>query len=76
MSFALSYQFAMITVHRILPLWGFMCCCISVHWQPRCWSSERRQAISVVHTAFKTVCNAIELAMIASSTALIQACKR
>ena len=30
----------------------------------------------MVHTAFKTVSNAIELAMIASSTALMQACKR
>ena len=29
-----------------------------------------------VHAAFKTVSNAIELAMIASSTALMQACKR
>ena len=29
-----------------------------------------------MHTAFKTVSNAIELAMIASSTALMQACKR
>ena len=29
-----------------------------------------------VHTAFKTETNAIELAMIASSTALMQACKR
>ena len=29
-----------------------------------------------VHTAFKTESNAIELAMIASSTALMQACKR
>ena len=30
----------------------------------------------MVHTAVKTVSNAIELAMIASSTALMQACKR
>ena len=30
----------------------------------------------MVHTAFKTVSNAIKLAMIASSTALMQACKR
>ena len=30
----------------------------------------------MVHTAFKTVSNAIELAMIASSAALMQACKR
>ena len=30
----------------------------------------------MVHAAFKTVSNAIELAMIASSTALMQACKR
>ena len=29
-----------------------------------------------MHAAFKTVSNAIELAMIASSTALMQACKR
>ena len=34
------------------------------------------QSALVVHTAFKTVFNAIELAMIASSTALTQACKR
>ena len=30
----------------------------------------------MVHAAFKTVSNAIELAMIASSTALMQVCKR
>ena len=29
-----------------------------------------------MHVAFKTVSNAIELAMIASSTTLMQACKR
>ena len=30
----------------------------------------------MVHAAFKTVSNAIELAMMASSTALMQVCKR
>ena len=34
------------------------------------------QCTLAVHTAFKTESNAIELAMIASSTALMQACKR
>ena len=34
------------------------------------------QSVLVVHTAFKTVSNAIELAMIASSTALTRACKQ
>ena len=34
------------------------------------------QSAHVVHTALKTVSNAIELAMIASSTALTQVCKR
>ena len=34
------------------------------------------QSTLVVHTAFKTVSNALELAMIASSAALMQACKR
>ena len=37
---------------------------------------EELLSAPVVHTAFKTVFDAIELAMIASSTALIQTCKR